>query len=77
MPALLQLAVDIGDRRVFAGIHYPSDAIASWIVVKTLADHVFRNSEVKGLLLEAIKTRSEVYAKLSKIGIYTPAMSLI
>ena len=77
LPALLQLAVDIGDRRVFAGIHYPSDAIASWIVVMTLADYVFRKPEAKVLLREAIKTRSEVYTKLSHIDIYRPAIELI
>lgn len=31
-PALLQWTVDIGDRRVMAHVHYPSDNIASWWV---------------------------------------------
>jgi hypothetical protein len=30
LQSLKQIAVDIGDRRVFAGVHYPSDNIASW-----------------------------------------------
>jgi len=30
--SLAQYAVNFGDRRVFAGVHYPSDNNASWFV---------------------------------------------
>lgn len=38
--ALAQLAAHIGDRRVMAGVHYPSDSVASWIVALDLVEHV-------------------------------------
>ena len=31
----------IGDRRVFASLHYPSDSLASWIVALSLIPNVF------------------------------------
>ena len=39
--ALQQYSVDFGDRRVFAGVHYPSDNIASWLCALKLCDHLF------------------------------------
>lgn len=39
--ALQQYSVDFGDRRVFAGVHYPSDNIASWFFALRLCDHLF------------------------------------
>ena len=38
--ALGQWAVDIGDRRVFAGVHFPSDNLCSWITFLRMADYV-------------------------------------
>ena len=39
--ALKQYAVDFGDRRVFGGVHYITDNIASWAAVLRLIPHVF------------------------------------
>jgi len=36
---IYQLAVDFGDRRVLAGVHYPSDNLASWILALRLCAH--------------------------------------
>lgn len=58
---LQQYAVDIGDRRVMAGVHYPSDNISSWIILMNLAPRVFRDSSITGWLWEAISTKSFVY----------------
>jgi hypothetical protein len=59
--ALSQYAVDIGDRRVFAGIHYPSDNLSSWIVLMRLANFIYRSHKVKSKLWTAITERSLVY----------------
>jgi hypothetical protein len=73
--ALRQHTVDIGDRRVFAGLHYPSDNIASWIIAMRLADLVFPNSEVKVHLWKAISQQSRVYREVSNVRIYEAALA--
>ncbi len=59
-----QFTVDMGDRRVFAGVHYPSDNISSWFVALRLAWHVFRPpsraKSARDFLWQAIK-QSAVY----------------
>jgi hypothetical protein len=60
--ALARFAVDVGDRRVFAGVHYPSDNIASWIVAASLARRVLR-PETAAFLRDALE-HSEVLARL-------------
>lgn len=62
--ALQQLSVDIGDRRVFAGVHYPSDNLSSWWFALSMAEHVFEQSETRSFLLEAITGRSRVWRYL-------------
>jgi hypothetical protein len=62
--ALQQYAVDIGDRRVMAGVHYPSDNLASWLMVMRIAPSVFRDQRVKGMLWDAITNNSQVYAAI-------------
>ncbi|HET9395701.1 MAG TPA: phosphatase PAP2 family protein, partial [Nitrospiraceae bacterium] len=39
-----QFTVDIGDRRVFAGVHYPSDNLSSWYTTLKLLPHVIDHS---------------------------------
>jgi hypothetical protein len=78
--ALEQLAVDIGDRRVMAGVHYPSDALCSWLISLRLANHVYRTDKVKARLWDGIRHRSYVYKLIEraiKTGegrVYEPAM---
>ena len=59
--ALQQYAVDMGDRRVMAGVHYPSDNLSSWLMVMRLANHVFAYQEVKVRLWHAISQQSQVF----------------
>ena len=53
--ALQQCAVGIGDRRVFAGVHYPSDNLASWIVATRLVEVAVPDPVVRAFLVEAIE----------------------
>lgn len=65
LAAMQQYAVDIGDRRVMAGVHYPSDNISSWILSLRMADAVFANpTQVKKHLWAAITQRSPVYRRI-------------
>lgn len=59
--ALGQFGVDIGDRRVFAGVHYPSDNLASWIMDLRLVGEVTTDKRVSAFLASAITERSFVY----------------
>ncbi len=65
--ALQQFIVDFGDRRVMAGVHYPSDNISSWLLALDLCKHVCEGRvavEVKERLWTAISTRSIVYKRI-------------
>jgi hypothetical protein len=66
---LMHYAVDIGDRRVFAGVHYPSDNLSSWFTALTLIPHVFTPTDAPAVgkfLWEAIRTRSHVYREVAR-----------
>lgn len=77
--SLQQFAVDIGDRRVFAGVHYPSDNLASWIIASNLAPYVYPSSDVAEFLWEAIVHYSIVFRHIEGSGteIYKPAVQEI
>lgn len=77
--ALRQFAVDIGDRRVMAGVHYPSDNLASWIVLMRLARHIYHCEEVKHRLWRAITEQSLIYRLVRKSGAtaYSAGLSLL
>jgi len=64
--AIGRWAVDIGDRRVLAGVHYPTDSLCSWIIFLRMADHVFHQRQVKALMADAIKNHSFVHATLRR-----------
>lgn len=60
--SLAQYAVDFGDRRVFAGVHYPSDNIGSWIMALQLAKRAFSEPEQTfSFIRRAIVEKSAVY----------------
>lgn len=63
--ALARWAVDIGDRRVMAGVHYPSDNICSWFLFLTIAEFIFHRPEVRHHIARAI-TRSFVFQEIQK-----------
>jgi hypothetical protein len=61
---LRQFTVDVGDRRVFAGVHYPSDNLASWYTALKLLPHVVNSavlSSARSFLWDAISLQSVVY----------------
>lgn len=61
-----QYMVDIGDRRVFAGVHYPSDNLASWWCALRLCDHYYGTAGqlAKTWMWEAISEHSAVYSAI-------------
>ena len=61
---LQQHTVDVGDRRVFAGVHYPSDNISSWIMSLLMQPKVCTDFEGHKWLWEGITKRSRVYAAI-------------
>ena len=66
---LKQFTVDIGDRRVFAGVHYPSDNLGSWITALLLVPHVFDAAQVRPVerfLCDAILHKSIVFAAIKE-----------
>jgi hypothetical protein len=75
--ALRQMAVDIGDRRVFAAVHYPGDNLASWIIAMRLANYVFRTSAVKIHLWYAISRQSIIYGLLRGHSAYAQALEAL
>ena len=77
--ALGQFGVDIGDRRVFAGVHYPSDNLSSWIMDLRLVGEVCSDKRVASFLAKAITQQSSIYQELSKSGetAYNEAISII
>jgi hypothetical protein len=67
-PAMQQWVVDIGDRRVMAQIHYPSDNIGSWWVALSFLGQLEAYGSPTGawmraFLKEAIE-RSVIYRAL-------------
>jgi hypothetical protein len=79
--ALQQYAVDMGDRRVFAGVHYPSDNLSSWLMIMRIARHVFVRGEIKERLWRAISQQSQVYRAVQEAScteegqVYGPALA--
>lgn len=65
-----QYFIDTGDRRVFAGVHYPTDNLSSWYVALHLCCHVFETDEKKArareVLWDAISHKSTVYLALER-----------
>lgn len=43
LDAMAQYAADFGDRRVLAGVHYPTDNIASWVIAIRFIPRTFRH----------------------------------
>jgi hypothetical protein len=67
LAAMKQYMADIGDRRVFAGVHYPSDNLASWFCALRLCDHFFSTAgqDAKDLMWAAISKHSAVYKAMA------------
>ena len=63
--ALAQHTVDVGDRRVFAGVHYPSDNISSWITALLVAPLTCPDLDGAKWLWAAVTARSRVYKAIA------------
>lgn len=63
---LQQYMVDYGDRRVLAGVHYPSDNLASWFCSLRMCDHLFSEAGqiAKNFMWTAIRERSAVFGAI-------------
>lgn len=78
-----QFCCDVGDRRVFAGVHYPSDNLSSWYAALRICAQVFADTEPARFLWRAITTRSRVYAAIAAHAAqygnspYRPALQLL
>lgn len=60
--ALQKYMVDWGDRRVFAGVHYMTDNIASWTLARKLIPKLFRNAQqVENFAVQALIRHSRVF----------------
>lgn len=68
LTALAQFGVDIGDRRVFAGVHYPSDNLASWIMDLRFVSEVAPDKRIWKFLADAIVQRSTVFRLIESSG---------
>jgi hypothetical protein len=64
---------------VFAGVHYPSDNLSSWIMDLRLVDEVCPDRRVGRFLAQAIVGQSRVFALLkeSREAVYGDAIQLI
>lgn len=78
--AMRQYCIEIGDRRVYAGVHYPSDSLSSWYGSLRLCHHSFEGfgQEAKDFMWSAIQG-SEVYqamlaASAASGHVYQPLM---
>jgi hypothetical protein len=77
--ALEQFAADIGDRRVMARVHYPSDSLASWIMVMGMANYIFTVPDVKRHLWNAIQQRSAIHRLIltAQSSVYAGALDAL
>jgi len=64
--ALARHTVDVGDRRVFGGVHYPSDNISSWLTGLLMCTHVCPDDTGRDWLWQAITRHSRVYSEIAK-----------
>lgn len=71
--SLGQFGADFGDRRVFAGVHYPSDNLASWFIALKLAPICFgaQGQSARVFMIDAIR-QSRVHATLAQIASINP-----
>jgi hypothetical protein len=60
-----QYTADIGDRRVFAGVHYPSDNISSWFCALRMCDNMYSEvGEVAKVFMRGALAKSAVFAAI-------------
>lgn len=63
-PAFEQWMVDIGDRRVMAQVHYPSDNLASWYVALSFLEELTRLGAPAGAWMLALVARAIMRSRI-------------
>jgi hypothetical protein len=72
--SLQQACVDIGDRRVFAWVHYPSDSLASWYGALQLANESIGVTQIIKTKLKESLQQSSVWQEVSKTTEFAAAV---
>jgi hypothetical protein len=72
LDAIAKHMVDVGDRRVFAGVHYPSDNLSSWITLFLAYPFIFPNDAGRIWAWEVIQSRSAVFHAMRDTGPASP-----
>ena len=80
--AMQQYMIDVGDRRVFAGVHYPTDNVASWVLALALIPEVFEDGmAMQGYVRDAILRGSAVHdlivRRFAESEAAAPALALL
>lgn len=78
LDTLGRFLIDTGDRRVYAGLHYPTDNVGSWYVALRLCTHVYgeKAQAVRSGLWNAIREHSAVYAAMED-AVQRPSKALL
>lgn len=78
---LQQWGVDHGDRRTFAGVHYPSDNIASWFVLLNACDNFlfgYHGQDARDFMWQAISLRSTTFSAMKSAGgVYAAPLAML
>ena len=76
--ACAHMITDVGDRRVFAGVHYPSDSLASWLLLANTLSHYPELCELTRLFATQLN-ESPVYVRIlaDKSRLYAPALAAL
>jgi hypothetical protein len=72
--SLQQACVDIGDRRVLAWVHYPSDSLASWYGALQLANESIGVTQIIKTKLKESLQQSSVWQEVSKTTEFAAAV---
>lgn len=65
LESIQQYMVDWGDRRVFAGVHYMTDNIASWTLARQIIPYLFRHpDQIEAIAVDAIVGKSQVFSDI-------------
>ena len=57
------MVTDVGDRRVFAGLHYPSDSLASWLILANILNQYPKLRHMRAVFSKQLET-SPVYTAI-------------
>ena len=61
--ACAHMVTDVGDRRVFAGVHYPSDSLASWLILANILNQYPKLRHMRAVFSNQLET-SPVYTAI-------------